>query len=116
MSGQDGTREASGALGENARDETSLGDETGWAWGTEPAPEELVRSFEGAIGAWERHVSDCRSCLHQGQWFCPDGESLTKRVAEIRAKVQSPKERRRTVSMSLALGRSVTWELKAHLP
>jgi hypothetical protein len=101
---------------ENASETASPAVEAGWAWGTEPAPEELVRSFEGAIGAWERHVADCRSCLHQGQWFCPDGESLTRRVASIRAKFRPPREPRRTVSMSIALGRSLTWELRAHLP
>jgi hypothetical protein len=88
----------------------------GWAWAAQPAPEQLVRQFEGAIAAWDRHVASCRDCLNQGRWFCPDGESLTTRVIESRDRLGPRRRDRRTVTMSLALGRSLTWKLTAQLP
>ena len=88
----------------------------GWPWGPLPPPEEKVRRFETAIAYWDRHVASCRECLHQGRWFCPDGERLTRRVASLRKQFVEATGTRKTISVTLALGRQLTWTLTAQIP
>jgi hypothetical protein len=116
MSDQLGTKRTGAPIEEKDREADLRNIGAGWPWGAEPAPPELVDSFEGAIAAWDRHVLDCRSCLHRGQWFCPEGARLNRRVAEVRARFGADSAPPRTVSVVLALGQSVTWQLTAHLP
>jgi len=92
------------------------GELDGWAWAPEPAPPELVERFERAIGAWDRHIGDCRECLHQGRWFCAEGEELTRRVGAARAGLAGPSKPPRTLSLSIVLGRWFAGQVTATAP
>jgi hypothetical protein len=68
-------------------------------------PAELLRRFDHALRTWDRHGAGCDPCLTQGRWFCAEGTTFTHEVGAIRARILRSAGRRRTLSVSIGVGR-----------
>jgi hypothetical protein len=43
-------------------------------------PHRAAAAYRAALGEWDRHQADCRSCLAHGMRMCDEGEYLTELV------------------------------------